>query len=467
MRHPACFPQQWRFGCTSRAGLSAGCPRVVHMFELLEKVREGREALAGVAAAPLSEQVGEGELIDLIRELEDLKATAAAVQARATVDFADRRAEAEEAAGVAASRRGRGVAAEVALARRESPARGGRYLGLAKALTDELSHSFATLRDGKLSEWRATLIARETAHLSAADRREVDRILAMERVEEWGDAKLVAETRRLVYRIDPHGLVERARKAAADRHVSVRPAPDTMARLSALLPVADGVACYAALKHAADAARASGDERSRGQVMADTMVERLTGRAAADGPDVEVKLVLTDRSLFQGDAEPAHLEGYGTVPAQWARDHIRHAADRGVGVWLRQLYTHPVTGALVAMASRRRTAPPGMADLVATRDQTCRTPWCDAPIRHTDHVHGVAAGGPTTVDNSQGLCEACNYAKQAPGWRARSRPGMRHLVVTRTPTGHQYRSTAPPLPGHEHSVGDTYEFPDIEVRYSG
>ncbi|MDQ6755169.1 MAG: hypothetical protein M3017_17645, partial [Actinomycetota bacterium] len=47
----------------------------------------------------------------------------------------------------------------------------------------------------------------------------------------------------------------------------------------------------------------------------------------------------------------------------------------------------------------------------------------------------------------QGLCERCNQAKEAPGWSSRPRPGPRHTVETRTPTGHTYRSTAPPLPG--------------------
>ena len=77
---------------------------------------------------------------------------------------------------------------------------------------------------------------------------------------------------------------------------------------------------------------------------------------------------------------------------------------------------------------------------MAVRDQTCRTPWCDAPIRHCDHVIAVEAGGATSAGNGQGLCEECNYAKQAPGWTARPRPGPRHTIETTTPTGHRYLS---------------------------
>ena len=51
------------------------------------------------------------------------------------------------------------------------------------------------------------------------------------------------------------------------------------------------------------------------------------------------------------------------------------------------------------------------------RDQRCRTPYCDAPIRHRDHAEPHNRGGPTSALNGLGSCERCNYAKEAPGWR--------------------------------------------------
>ncbi|HET7735097.1 MAG TPA: HNH endonuclease signature motif containing protein, partial [Nocardioidaceae bacterium] len=117
---------------------------------------------------------------------------------------------------------------------------------------------------------------------------------------------------------------------------------------------------------------------------------------------------------------------------------------------LRRLFTHPETGELVAMDARSRRYPNAIRELIELRDQTCRTPWCDAPIRHTDHATPAAQGGPTDTGNGQGTCERCNYDKQAPGWTARptdaSRPG-RHAIQTTTPTGHTYVSRPPPLPG--------------------
>ena len=415
-------------------------------------------AVAGwvAALAGLTRDATDAERVDQIRALEELKAAAAAAQARASADLdASIRAQRAEA-GMPAEAQGRGIASQVALARRESPVRGGRHLGLAKALVDEMPHTLAALASGRLSEWRATLLARETGYLSVEHRRHIDATLGgdLERLERLGDRSLVAEVKKLAYRLDPHSVVNRARKAAAERRVTCRPAPDTMAYLTALLPAKDAVAAYAALNRAAASARAEGDARTRGQVMADLLLERVSGRSPASGSALEVQLVMTDRALLRGDHEPTHLPGYGIVPAGLAREWLRSASDTAsdtdgtARVWLRRLYTHPATQTLVAMDSARRTFPQHLRRFLVTRDLTCHTPWCDAPIRHADHAIPRDAGGPTDAVNGQGLCEQCNYAKQAPGWRSRPRPGPPHTVQVTTPTGHSYRSTAPPLPGH-------------------
>lgn len=275
------------------------------------------------------------------------------------------------------------------------------------------------------------------------------------------DAHLVAAARRLAAKLDPISVAARARRAETERTVTIRPAPDTTTYVTALLPVVQGVAVYATLVRAADAARSSGDPRCRGQVMADALVERVTGRTADKPATVELRLVMTERSLFIGDDEPAYLPGYGSVPAEWARDLVT-ASLRQAQLWVRRLYTAPGTGQLVATESRRRCAPPGLADLVETRDQLCRTPWCGAPIRHIDHVHEHQDGGATRLANLQGLCERCNHAKQSLDFCSRAGPGLRHTVDVTTPTGHAHRSSAPPLPGtHGPSTRFEAQFADM------
>jgi 5-methylcytosine-specific restriction endonuclease McrA len=194
--------------------------------------------------------------------------------------------------------------------------------------------------------------------------------------------------------------------------------------------------------------------------MADTLVSRITGLTAPSEVAVTVNLVMTDRTLLRGDREPAEVEGYGVAPADWARDL---ALSGGAARWVRRLYTAPTTGELVALDSRRRLAPQGLADFVRLRDRSCRTPWCDAPVRHTDHVTEQASGGPTSSSNLDGLCERCNHAKQALGWQARPRPGPRHTVEVTTPTGHIYGSSAPPLPGRRTGAASPLELYFAEI----
>ena len=485
--------------------------------------------------ADIATEIPDSGLVDLLRGLEELKSAAAAVQARVAAAFDASQRKVQARAGVPAEYLGRGVGTQVALARRDSPHRGGRHLGLGKALVHEMPHTLAALSAGVLSEWRATLLVRETACLDLEDRARVDELLCKDpaALEGLGDRRLISRIRSVTQALDPASQVRRNAKAVAERHVSCRPAPDTMCYLSALLPVAQGVAVFAALSRAADSLRAAGDDRGRGQIMADTLVQRVTGQATAHQVPVEVQLLITDRTLLgaPGPDEPAYFPGYGTVPGQWARDLVaatrapapapapapgpapvpaapvtapaapapapaakrpaapasapvpaagtdgQAASPPGTGnpvsgpasppgcqvcqaagpgapdpdlVSLRRLYLDPVSGELVAMESTARAFPAGLARLIRTRDQSCRTPWCDAPIRHIDHIQPHADGGPTSYTNGQGLCEACNQAKEAPGWTATPaarNPGTRHTVRITTPTGHSYTSTAPALPG--------------------
>ncbi|MDT5130345.1 MAG: hypothetical protein QOH54_5989 [Mycobacterium sp.] len=391
----------------------------------------------------------ESALVERIAALERLKSAAAAGQARAAAALDATRRASEAAAGMPAAKRGRGVASEVALARRDSPARGGRHLGFAKALVHEMPHTLAALESGALSEWRATLIVRESACLDVEDRRTLDAELCADTsgLAGLGDARVAAAAKTIAYRLDPQAVVDRAVRAQTERTVTIRPAPDTMTYLTALLPMAQGVSVYAALKRTADT---SGDGRGRGQVMADTLVERVTGRAADVPVPVGVDLVLTDESLFAGSTSPARIAGYGPVPAVVARHLISSAVtDRRSRATLRRLYKHPRSGALVAMESRARLFPKGLARFIDLRDDTCRTPYCDAPIRHHDHAVPSRRDGPTSAVNGLGDCEACNYAKEAPGWTVTTECDQTgcHTAEFTTPTGARHQSKAPPLPG--------------------
>ena len=46
----------------------------------------------------------------------------------------------------------RSIAAQVALARKDSPVQGNRHVGFAKAMVEEMPHTFQALQDGRISE---------------------------------------------------------------------------------------------------------------------------------------------------------------------------------------------------------------------------------------------------------------------------------------------------------------------------
>jgi hypothetical protein len=393
-------------------------------------------------------QAREATLRDRIADLERQKSAAAAEQARSAAEWDGIRRQLEARAGVPAKRRGRGLSSEIALARRDSTNQGDRHLGFAKALVHDMPCTLAALEAGVLSEWRATLIVRESACLTVEDRRRLDRQMCADpaALDGLGNKRITAKAKDIAYQLDPHAIVERSAKAPEQRNVTTRPAPDNMVYLTALLPLQQGVACYASLKREADT---NPDGRSRGQTMADTLFERVTGRAADAPVPITVNVVISDEALLGLSDATAAVQDYEPIPAAVARRMITEAIAAQGWAELRRLYAAPESGALVAMDSRSRTFPEGLTQFVRLRDQTCRTPYCDAPIRHVDHAEPHARHGRTNALNGRGACERCNYVKEQRGWKVRTLfdPGGRHVAEHTTPTGATYRSTAPPIAG--------------------
>jgi hypothetical protein len=126
-----------------------------------------------------------------------------------------------------------------------------------------------------------------------------------------------------------------------------------------------------------DAQVATGDRRSRDQIMADTMVELLTGRTRAGDIDVNVQLTmpLTDPSSPTG-TRTATLSGYGPLPADLARELITTSRGRK---WWRRLFTAPTccttgTGPVIGGDPARRRFDGWLADLSSSATNTAATP---------------------------------------------------------------------------------------------
>ncbi len=470
-------------------------------------------------------------LVDVVGLCERLKGAAAAVQARATVQFLERRIAAADRVqaevgecrpprGDLSTRAPRGdrsrrvaradrsARAELALARRCSPAVMDRQVGVAKALVAEMPATMGLLTTGQISEAQAFAMVARTACLTREDRAGVDALLApdlpglSERATQGAAERAAAEA-------DNAAVARRHAAAVASRRVSTRPAPDGMAYLTVLGPLVDVIGAYAALTEAAKA-RDPRDRRSTSNWLTDTALELLSGRAPGQPQPIEIALVITDHALlpaaFTGQApapacrgdlahppvafgsqapgpacrgDLAHLPGYGVLPAGDIRARITALLDdttdgdqRG-RVWLRRLFTSPDGRDLVAMDSKRRTFTGSLRRFLELRDPTCRVPYCDAPAIHLDHATGFSKGAPTNAAEGNGHCAHHNQTKEHPGWTYQVindglDPGPHHqpheLQIT-TPTGHEYRTRAAPLHGwgtHPTPAASVTAFPITE-----
>ncbi len=403
-----------------------GVARLAHMFDI-------------------DADASEAELRDVVERCERLKATAAAAQARATALWASRRRAAEAAAGVPARKRGRGLASEVALARRDAPVNGNQHLGFANALVHEMPHTLAALEAGVLTEWRATLIVKQSACLTVEDRRALDAEMCADpqALVGLGNARVEAKAAEIAARLDAAAVVERKNRAAQSAGVWTRCAPNGMVYLTALMPLSQGIGVYATLKREADVCA---DGRARGQVMTETLHERVTARSADQPAPVAVNLVMADTTLFGEDDCPGWVAGYGPVPAVVARDLVSDALDSEAKATLRRLYRHP---------SQRATGRDGIAgaDLPQRVGPLHRVAGSDLPNPllqrpdppHRPH-HPCPAGRQNHCAQRDGILRSLQLRQRSPrldrhhqrnprGARRRVlHPHRRGLPLHRTPT---------------------------------
>lgn len=405
--------------------------------DVLTEIRRWRTRLSELPPATTEE-----EAIDRITALEELTAAGAAAQARETLTFDMLRRNREAEDGVASKKQGLGVGAEVGLARKVSRYRGDGLLKFSRTLLMDLPHTYAAMKGGDISEEKARVVAKESDWLPREKKHELDERMA-ERLPEVGVRRLGNEVRALAQKLDQKAAVDHLERCVEERTVTVRPAPGNMAYLTALLPMPQAVAAYTNLHKSAQSLIAAGeaDGRTQSQITADLLVERLTGQETTAAVPTEIHLIMQASSLFGPGDEPAWFPGAGPIPAQSARDFV---VENDAAMFVRRLYTRPEDGQLVRMDSRRRQFSGLLRRMVTFRDDVCRSPWCEAPIKHADHADSFASGGETDWDNSSGLCAACNYAKELTGWRHKATPDALEVI---TPTGHHYRTRTKPISG--------------------
>lgn len=410
-------------------------------------------------------QHGAGEYVELVRRIHDARCALEAIDAGALVALADatkRDLHAEELddagqeAGAVdeaklARRARRSAAREVSMIARRSPSATGRTLTSCTRLVTSMPGMLGALARGQVTGRTAHATATSTGALTPGQRAQVDDILVqrLPDLDAAGAQDFKDEVAGIIHQVDADGADRRHQHARTDRHVTVRHGDHGMATVSAHLPALQAAKVHKRLSLEAERLRAGGDRRGHQAIMADALVETTLGRAGGMEPvTLDVGVIITDRSLIAPEhGDIARIEGYGPVPAEAIRDDLREALTEpadgesnsqgpdgpALRAAFRRLYTHPVTGELVAAESIARAFSRPMAAFLRMRDTRCRGPFCDAPIRHSDHIHPHVTGGATSLGNGQGGCVFCNDKEDQPRHvtRESSAPGHRVTWTSR------------------------------------
>ena len=263
------------------------------------------------------------------------------------------------------------VIGEVAMARNVGPTAAGNQLSLAIG-AGHLPQVFALFCAGAISEATFRAVVTETSSLHVDDMVVADGEIAA-KITGMTTVQARQATARIVIGIDAEAAHERARRNRADARVSMFPETDGVATLQVRGPAEQIAAAFKTLDDWATGLRSTGDPRSRGRIMQETLVERVTGLAHADGVNVEINLVLDAETLLAGGDTPVELEGYGPISPDVAEDLIARAPT----AFIRRLLVDPIDGTLTVREPRRRRFQRATSAHIRTRDRSCRQPGCE------------------------------------------------------------------------------------------
>ncbi len=311
---------------------------------------------------------------------------------------------------------------EASRALKESRSVAGRSLATCRRLVRSMPGMLTALAEGTLRPRSVHKVGSMMGPVPPELRALVDEMLTAQlpALKDCGTGEIADHVERILHALDPEGAAERHRRATQDRHVTITRGDHGMATVRALIPGIDAARIRKGLSVAAEGARARGDRRGHQQIMADLFADALVGRGdGIDPTTLDIGIVITDRSLLApAHADAATIEGFGTVPYDHVREAMLQAVQQGeedtdLALTIRQLYADLDDGDLVAVEARSRAFPASLKRFLMLAHQTCRAPYCDAPIRQMDHIVPWSQGGPTSLDNGNGLCGGDNQKESS------------------------------------------------------
>jgi hypothetical protein len=308
---------------------------------------------------------------------------------------------------------------------------------LAQTLTTRLPRTLEALSVGVVDEYRARRMALGTEVLSDAHAAQVEEAL-IPQAGQWDPRQLNDRLRRAVIRVDPTAAQARAEAQRAARHVR----HDILDDGAGLLQIqGDGERTHLAYRRMQTIARevkAAGDSRTLDQITADVALDCLAGKDF-EHAKVQVWLTLPATTALGVDEKPAHLAGYGWLPAQRA---LEMAAQEDA-VW-RRVLTDPATGQAVDVGRGQYRPPAALRDHLRARFPTCVAPGCRQPahLSDLDHTEPFPAGA-TDQHNMRPLCRRHHRNKTLGGARIHTTPDGTLTWITKR--GHRFPYQPEPI----------------------
>ncbi|WEO77180.1 DUF222 domain-containing protein [Cryobacterium sp. SO2] len=341
------------------------------------------------------------------------------------------------------------MAAEAAGVLRVTSTTAGSMVFNAARLTDDLPRFHSALSRGSIT-WGHAMKMLDLTEGLPEEILPVFEATVLPAAETLTSTQFVRVAGRILDRMHPAPLQERANAGFVKRRVVMKPDVDGMAWLNAYLKADDAQAIYDRLTliatevtDDADTDPATGTDANapgrtkdqrRADAYRDLLLDGVGPTGLGHGIRGTVRLTVPALTLLDRSDEPAILEGYGPIDPETARQIAGTATS-----WTRVL-THPETGCRLSVGREQYAPPADMRRYLQIRDQTCQGIGCSrrATLSEIDHTQPWNTGGATSVDNLVHLCKPCHRLKHQSSFSTSQGPGG--ALTWTTPGGKKYTS---------------------------
>jgi hypothetical protein len=264
-----------------------------------------------------------------------------------------------------------------------------------RSLLRELPATMTALADGEISHRHARVMIDHANSLPLDARRSFEEA-ALPFAVTLTPCRFDHRARVLREREHPESIEVRQNSCRDKRELSLDPARDGMAWLTAYLPAASAQSVYDRVTDIAAALQRPDEPRTLSQLRADVFCDLLIdGQTDASHPTqpnlgrgirARVLVTVPVLTLLGRGSEPAMLEGYGPIDIDTARELAAGAPG------FVRILTHPETGAVLSLGRDRYAIPPRPSRLAphAGRNLPCPGMRCRRPALRSRPYEGLA-----------------------------------------------------------------------------